>query len=301
MAFDLYFAGIQALELDQYLSSKNCHRLFSFADMSKKRLELYNHCTSNLFIDSGAFGVAHSDKEVTLDEYIDFINNTPRGTLFAALDVIPVEKTTSNTILTAQQSWDNYCYMLEHVKPEYKHKIVPSYHYAEPYEALERMLNGYNGYVPPYIAFGGRVGTPTKHLHPSLDKFFDIIKQVKPDTKVHGFGITVPHILQEYPFTSADSTSWLKTAITGSLFFECTNGATVNISERTTKDKSHFIYKDSHTQKSILEEIEKYGYDYEDMTKNFRPRLRFNVDYWLRWQQNYKYEPRVKVKKRTLF
>ena len=301
MGFDLYFAGIQALELDEYLSSKNCHRLFSYADMSKKRLTLYEHCTSNLFIDSGAFGVAHSDKEVTLDEYIDFINNTPRGTIFAALDVIPVEKTTENTRFTAEQSWKNYCYMIDRVKPEYRDKIVPSYHYAEPYEALERMLEGYNGYIPPYIAYGGRVGTPTKHLYPSLDKFFEIVQKKKPHTKVHGFGITVPHILQEYPFTSADSTSWLKTAITGSLFLECTNGATVNISERTTKDKSHFIYKDPHTQQSILEEIEKYGYDYEDMCKNFRPRLRFNVDYWLRWQNNYKYEPRTKLKKKSLF
>ena len=109
--FDLYFAGIQALELDQYLAGKNCHRLFSFADMSKKRLELYNETQSKLFIDSGAFGVAHSGKEITLDEYIDFINNTPRGTIFAALDVIPVEKTTHTTIESAEQSWKNYIYM----------------------------------------------------------------------------------------------------------------------------------------------------------------------------------------------
>ena len=299
--FDLYFAGIQALELDQYLAGKNCHRLFSYADMSKKRLELYNDTQSKLFIDSGAFGVAHSGKEITLDEYIEFINNTPRGTIFAALDVIPMEKTTQGTKDSAEQSWKNYIYMLEHVKPEYRDKIVPSYHYSEPYEALERILDGHEGYKPPYIAFGGRVGTPTNHLYPALDKFFEIIKNKRPDVKVHGFGITVPHILQEYPFTSADSTSWLKTAINGSIFLECMNGTTVNVSERTLKDKSNYVYKDEHTKQIIKEEIEKFGYDLEDLKVNFRPRLRFNVDYWLRWQQNYKYEPRMKVKRKGLF
>ena len=34
----------------------------------------------------------------------------------------------------------------------------------EPFSALERMLDGYNGYKPKYIAYGGRVGTPTRHL-----------------------------------------------------------------------------------------------------------------------------------------
>ena len=298
---DLYFAGIQALELDQYLADRNCHRLFSFADMSKKRLELYQNNQSKIFIDSGAFGVAHSNKEITLDTYIEFINNTPRGTIFAALDVIPIQKTTQNTMLSAKLSWENYCYMLEHVKPEYHDKIVPSYHFGEPYETIEMMLQGYNGYIPPYIAFGGRVGTPTKYLHTALDKFFDILKQIKPDTKVHGFGITVPHILEEYPFTSADSTSWLKTAINGGIFLECMGGNTVNVSERTLKDKSNYIYKDDHTKQTIKEEVEKYGYDLEDLKVNFRPRLRFNVDYWLRWQSQYKYEPRIKVKKKGLF
>jgi len=300
MSFDLYFAGIQALVLDQYLADKNCHRLFSFADMSKGRLKIYEKNQSKLFIDSGAFGVAHSGKEVTLDSYIEFINNTPRGTIFAALDVIPVEKTTQNTYDSAKQSWENYCYMIDHVKPEYRDKIVPSYHFAEPYSALENMLDGYNGYKPPYIAFGGRVGTPTKHLYTALDEFFDIIKKKAPETKVHGFGITVPDILTQYPFTSADSTSWLKTAINGSIFLECING-TVNLSERTLKDKSHFEYKDAHTKQVIKEEIEKYGYDFEDLRVNFRPRLRFNVDYWLRWQSNYKYTPREKVKRNSLF
>ena len=298
---DLYFAGIQALELDQYLAGKDCNRLFSFADMSKKRLELYQATRSKLFIDSGAFGVAHSNKEITLDTYIDFINNTPRATIFAALDVIPMEKTTQNTIDSAQKSWENYKYMLEHVKPEYREKIVPSYHYGEPYETIDIMLKGVDGFIPPYIAYGGRVGTPTKHLYNSLDKFFDRVNKIKPDTKVHGFGITVPHILEQYPFYSADSTSWLKTAINGSVFIEALGGVSVSISDRTKKDKGHIIYKDEHTKQIIKNEIEKYGYNFEDLEANFRPRLRYNVDYFLRWQKNYKYEPRQKIVNIGLF
>ena len=300
MTFDLYFAGIQALEVDQYMADRDCHRLFSFADMSKRRLDIYENNNSKIFIDSGAFGVAHSGKEITLDTYIDFINNTPRGTIFAALDVIPMDKTTHNTIQTAKESWDNYCYMIDHVKPEYRDKIVPSYHYSEPYEALEQMLEGYNGYKPPYIAFGGRVGTPTKHLYICLDKFFDIIKQKRPEVKVHGFGITVPHVLQEYPFTSADSTSWLKTGISGSIYLDCLDG-TCRVSDRTINDTTSFEYRNELVKKQILDEIQKYAYDFEELKTSFRARLKFNIDYFIRWQQNYKYTPRTKVKRATLF
>ena len=178
MSFDLYFAGLQALELDEYLSSKNAHRLFSYADKPKKRLQMFHDTQSKIFMDSGAFGVAHSNKEITIDEYIKFINETPRVNLFACLDVIPWPQLDTHTAKeSAEKSWENYCYMLEHVKPEYKDKIVPVYHYGEDFKYLYQILKGYNGYKPKYIAYGGRGGVHTNKLYESLDQFFKIIKE----------------------------------------------------------------------------------------------------------------------------
>lgn len=300
--FDLYFAGIQALELDEYLSSKNAHRLFSYADKPKKRLRMFNDCESKIFMDSGAFGVAHSGKEITLDEYIQFINETPRVTLFACLDVIPWPVLNTETAEeSANKSWENYVYMLQHVKEEYKDKIVPVYHYGEDFKHLHRMLEGYNGYKPPYIAFGGRGGIHTNKLYTSLDEFFKIIKQVRPDVKTHAFGITVLKLLESYPFTSADSTSYLQTAVNGGIFLECLNGKMIKISEQTLKDPLNYEHKNQHTKDIINEEIIKYGYTVKDLKESFRARFRFNIDYFLRWQKSYKYVEKVKIKPRKLF
>lgn len=301
MSFDLYFAGIQALELDEYLSSKNAHRLFSYADKPKKRLQMFNDCQSKIFMDSGAFGVAHSGKQITLDEYINFINETPRVTLFACLDVIPWPTLTQETAkISAEQSWQNYVYMIQRVKPEYKDKIVPVYHYGEDFKYLKQMLEGYQGYKPPYIAYGGRGGIHTKQLYSSLDTFFDIIKETRRDVKTHAFGITVLKLLESYPFTSADSTSYLQTAVNGGIFIECLNRM-IKISEQTLKDPQNYEHKDSHIKELITDEINKYGYTVQELKESFRARFRFNIDYFLRWQKSYTYVEKVKVRRKTLF
>lgn len=298
MKFDLYFAGIQALELDEYLSSKNCCRLMSYADKPYSRLKMYDECQSKVFMDSGAFGVAHSGKIITLDEYIEFINNTPRPDLFACLDVIPWPLNEETAIESSNKSWENYVYMLEHVKDEYKHKIIPTYHYGENFDTLERMLDGHNGYKPPYIAFGGRNGVHTKHLYSCLDKFFEIIKQKRPDVKTHAFGITVLELLEQYPFTSADSTSYLQTAINGSIFTNAVG--VVKLSDRTLKDPKNFEHKPDQYKQLVEDEIKSYGYDINELKESFRVRLRYNVDYFVRWQESYTYKPRTKIKRKSL-
>ena len=301
MSFDLYFAGIQALELDEYLSSKNCHRLFSYADKPKKRLQMFHDCQSKIFMDSGAYGVAHSGKEITLDEYINFINETPRVNLFACLDVIPWPTLTVETSnQSAEQSWNNYVYMIEKVKPEYRDKIVPTYHYGENFKYLRRMLQGHEGYKPPYIAFGGRGGVHTNKLYESLTEFFHVIKQERPDVKTHAFGITVLKLLETYPFTSADSTSYLQTAVNGGIFLECLNKM-IKISIQTKKDPLNYLHMDPKLKQIINEEIEKYGYTVEELQDSFRSRFKFNIDYFIRWQKNYEFKGNTKTVRKRLF
>jgi queuine/archaeosine tRNA-ribosyltransferase len=297
--FDLYFAATSTAELEDYFVKINGNRLFSYAEKPKNKLLKYEN-DSKIFIDSGAFGVAHSGKQITLDEYINFINETPRGTIFAALDVIPwPEKTVESTEESANKSWENYVYMLEHVKPEYRDKIVPTYHYGEDFKHLKRMLEGYNGYKPPYIAYGGRGGVPTKHLYNSLDTFFDIIKEVRPDVKVHAFGITVISILERYPFTSCDSTSYIQTAINGSVFSEDLKKP-VKVSSKIVKDPLHYTHFADNMKEVFLKEVERYGYNVEDLSNDVSARLKFNVDYFMRWQKNYKLKTDKKVKKGSL-
>ena len=301
MSFDLYFAGLQALELDEYLSSKNAHRLFSYADKPKKRLQMFHDTQSKIFMDSGAFGVAHSNKEITIDEYIKFINETPRVNLFACLDVIPWPQLDTHTAKeSAEKSWENYIYMLEHVKLEYKDKIVPVYHYGEDFKYLYQILKGYNGYKPKYIAYGGRGGVHTNKLYESLDQFFKIIKEEYPEVKTHAFGITVLKLLEKYPFTSCDSTSYLKTAVNGSIYVECFT-KTIKISKQTIKDPLNYLHLNDHLKEIIEKEVKQYGYTIEELQESFRSRFKFNIDYFLRWQKKYKFEQKDSIKKKKLF
>ena len=297
MSFDLYFAGGRHAAMEEYFHRNDCNRLFSFAESGNKRVAENMDNGGKIFIDSGAFSVHNSKKVITLDDYIEFINNTPRVTLFAALDVIPENKTTSAVNYSAQKSWENYCYMLDRVKREYWDKIVPSYHYGEPFEAVYKMLEGYNGYIPPYIAYGGRVGTPTKHLHPSLTRFFQIIQEVKPDTKVHGFGITVIKVMEAYPFTSVDSTTWMRTSINGGIHLECNKGM---VTRMNPKVPGSFWNKPQEVQDIYRQEIIKYGSTPEALRDDLNERLRYNIAYFLRLQHRLEYKGAPTTKRKAL-
>ena len=72
MGFNLYFAGQQAKDVDVYLQQKNALRLFSQVN-ERKGIEEWREAghADKLFIDSGAFSVAHNGKTVDIDVYIE--------------------------------------------------------------------------------------------------------------------------------------------------------------------------------------------------------------------------------------
>lgn len=290
---ELFFVGSQNIEHDNYMIKKSCPRLFSFAEKPYSKMRMYEGSACKLFLDSGAFSIAHGarrGKNLTIDDYIEFINKHPRVELYAAFDVIPLPLNEETAFKAAEDSWSNYLYMLNKVnQPE---KLLPVYHYGESLDSLRRIVDS----GAKYIAYGGRGGVHTKYLYSSLDKFFDIVG----NRKVHAFGITVLDILESYPFTSADSTSYQKVATMGGIFLECINRA-IKISKSTIKDNTHFIYQDNHIKNLILQEIENYGYNFEQLQDSTNRRIEFNVDYFMRWVSNYQYKPNKKPKKKSLF
>ena len=90
MGFRLYFAGQQAKDIDIYLQEKNALRLFSQVN-ERSGIQIWKEAgyANNLFIDSGAFSVAHAGKTVDIDVYIDYINSNPEIPIFVELDEIP--------------------------------------------------------------------------------------------------------------------------------------------------------------------------------------------------------------------
>ena len=293
--FDLYFVGTQNKEHDEYMIKKNCSRLFSYAEKPFYTIKRYLEHPNKLFIDSGAFSIANKvrrGKNLTIDDYIEFINSNTRPDLYASFDVIPRPLTTETAKNSAEQSLNNYLYMLDKLdEPE---KLIPVYHYGEDFKYLEKILE----LKPNYIAFGGRGGISTKYLYTCLDTFFDILKG--SNVKTHAFGITVLNLLEQYPFTSADSTSYQKVATMGGIFLESLN-TTIKISTSTLNDNNHYQYQKEDIKKLINEEIEKYGYNLQDLQTSTNRRIEFNVDYFTRWAENYQYKPRQKTTRKALF
>jgi hypothetical protein len=301
MSFDLYFAGSQHKDTDVLLKGLKCCRLFSQVNEKKCISDYLNSETrGKLFIDSGAFSVAHSGKVVDIDEYISFINNNPNVEVWAQLDVIPFPVLDSTTAKTcADASWKNYLYMMDRITID-KDKLLPIYHFGEPVDHLKRILNTeVSGKLPDYIGVGGRHGVSTDQQDIYFDNVFKIVKESKnPNVKIHAFGMTVFSLLEKYPFYSADSTTWLMVGANGGIIDH--EYGVINISNKGTAKKDNFAHMPEHIKEKMYEKFEKFGYTYEQLSDNYVYRLSYNIKYLKDWADNYvcKYSPnQSKLKK----
>jgi hypothetical protein len=301
MAFNIYFAGHGHKSTDQYLFDRNACRLFSFVNEPEhiRRWDAAGH--SKLFVDSGAFSVAHNGAEVSIDNYINFINAHPDINVFAELDQIPYpELSTTTARQSAEKSWENYNYMMDQLKID-KDKLLPLYHFGESKAHLLKILNTpVGGKLPAYIGIGGRHGVSTLEQARYFDEIFYLVQNSQnPNVKIHVFGMTVLDLLERYPFYSADSTTWCMLAINGSILTK-TAGA-VLISNYNLYNKANFINLSSDAQQQILNEIEEMGYNYTELAEDYTARLRFNIDYFLDWAESYQYRGPEKFSSKRLF
>lgn len=304
MAFNLYFAGSQHKLTDDYMKQKECCRLFSFADSLKGPYDWIETApNSKLFMDSGAFSIFHNGAKIDIDQYIEFINSTPGIEVFAQLDDIPYPVlTTSSALESSQGSWDKYLYIMERVKDEYRDKVLPIYHFGEPYEALERILNTeVEGRLAPYIGVGGRHGVSNQDHDKYFRHIFGIIKQSKnPDVKIHAFGMTVFSLLEKYKFYSADSTSWLQFGVNGTILTKACGP--LSVSERQKlKNKHNLFNKPKGIFEKIEQEIQSRGYTVDEVAKDYKKRLMFNIDYYKEFADTFEFKSTQGAKRKRLF
>ena len=102
-------------------------------------------------------------------------------------------------------------------------------------------------------------------------------------------------VLESYPFTSADSTSWILTAAMGSIM---TPIGTVAISRKASPTPKHYLALPKEGRKVIDEYVGKFGLTPEILMEDYNARAVLNIYYLLEWARNYKYSPSpVKIKK----
>lgn len=289
MAFKLFFAGWGSRDADEYLRSKQANRLLSWVNEGRViDWWVKDGLPNNLLIDSGAFSVAHSNKSISIDDYVEYIKKHNPVNTWVELDVIPYPVLNNETAkYCSEKSWENYVYM-KRTFPE--KNILPLYHFGEPESGLERILNTeIDGKKVDYIGIGGRHGVSTDAQIEYFHEVFCTIQQSSnPNVKVHAFGITVPRILEKFPFYSADSSTWVQVAISGSILTDTLQAVT--ISNGSTHRTENIQNMPKEAVETILPSIEKYGYSYDELCDDYKKRLRYNIDVLLNWEANYMYK-----------
>ena len=273
--FKYYFASGQSIALEKHFVERKIPRLQSF--VNEKRAILRRTRDGGVtFIDSGAFSAMTQGAEINVDDYINFLNEYDEGVeICCQWDTIPVGVEPE---VASQQTWDNYWYMRERLKsPE---KLLYVFHEGEDYKWLEKALQHDE---ITYIALGGVAKKPFKIRDKFFETCFEIISKVKPTVKTHAFGMTNRKLLEKYPFTSADSTSWMYPAKFGTIHWG--DWKIVNVSERQVESPDH-VYN-----LPEREEITKYvadlGHNIDEIVNISDKRRYYQIDYWLMKYNNF--------------
>lgn len=296
-SFQLYFAGGWNKDVDVFLQEHNLNRLGSqlgerplFEDWMKAKA---NGCTGHLFVDSGAWSAHSKGREIDIDEYIKYVNDhDDYFYIFAQCDTIPGKfrqiKTYQEKMTAPKLSWDNYLYMVDRVKsPD---KLLPIFHQGEDFVWLKNMLDytDENGIHIPYIGLSpaNDSGVPMKVEF--LRRCFSMISSSdNPNVRTHAFGMTSLEVLEKFPLTSADSTSWIMCAANGGIY---TPFGVVAISEKSSVP-NHYKFLQPHEKEEVSKYLEKYGTTPEQASLDYKIRMKLNILYLIEWMKNYRYKP----------
>lgn len=274
-------------EKGQFESDLKFNALFSYA--FQQGVDYYHDnemFRGKLFIDSGAFTAWTRGKEINVDEYIDWINKRSDFIdLYGQVDVISGNResgdlpTMEEVRIAAEKTWENYLYMYPKMnKPE---GLLYTFHVGEPIEFLARALEWKDdkGEHMKYIALGGMVGKSADVRYRFLEQCFDTIrKSSNPDVKVHAFGMTDFDLLEKFPITSADSTSWIMVGAMGNIMSDY---GTISISEKQKFDKNHWSNLPPAAEENLTNMISKFGFTIQELAESRGKRIMYNAMYMI--------------------
>lgn len=215
----------------------------------------------NLIIDSGAFSVWTQKGHIDIDKYIQYCKDVKSSVeaynakghntnvYFVNLDVLPgnfgVYPTKEQREASAESGWANMEYMENSGV-----KCIHVFHQHEDFKWLNRLIQHQE-----YIGISPANDEHQTSKNRWMAKCFSIIKT---NVKAHGFAVTSSNTLLQFPFYSADSSSWVQGAKYAAIptFY---NG---KMSSIRYKDKSNLSLL---TQRSVISNL--------DMLDNYHARM----------------------------
>ena len=291
----------------------------------------------SLFIDSGAYSMyTGKAKDLDVNEYIDFVNSIDDDIcLIAQLDTLPgkfgIPKKREDYIESGKKSWENYLYMRKKLKsPE---KLIPVFHYGEPFSVLQNMLDWRDktydpskdgrkkndkgqvwsdefGWIYPdrVVVCGlSPANDPAQGVkNRYLAECYDFIaKSSYTDIKTHLFGMTSLDALKKFPAFSADSVSHRLRTGYNKLFTRKWGTISLSDKSRTVKTKSNMSFLetcDEATYKEFEDLAASYGFTIEQLKNENSCRVAFDiVEVQKAIEGDWKYKETNHIRSKKLF
>ena len=293
--FDLYFAGWCNDDIMEIIINNDYNQLLSNIN---ERDQIYKYIEAKkigwkgkLLIDSGAFSIHKSKKEVPLQDYIDFLNaNHEYLDYYIQLDDIPGEwgrKPTPEEVADSpKKTWENYLYMVDRlVEPK---KLLPVFHQGEDFDYLRQMLEyrDKDGNPIEYICISSNKSLDAKRRYEWYKRCYDVIERSSnPNVKTHSLGTQSQKHINSIPFTSADATSWILSAGNGTLF---TKYGTLYVSDHGLNLKKNIA--NGIAVDTIKEYFESKGFTLDELASSSLERVKWNLMYlgdWAKYERKY--------------
>lgn len=221
-----------------------------------------------VFLDSGAFSAFSLGVDVDLPAYCEWIKRN--------LDIIKSDgpdlmASVLDGIGDPLKTYQNQCAMEQlGVRP------LPCFHYGEDERYLEHYLANY-----AYITIGGMVPISTPQLFHWLDRIWNKYLtdgSGRARIKVHGFGLTSVPLMQQYPWYSVDSSSWVQIGAHGNIIMD---GKTMAFSSQSPSRKNANQHIDSLPpimREAVERKLTDMGYNPDRLREIQYSRWAFNAE-----------------------
>lgn len=224
--------------------------------------------SARVFLDSGAFSAYTLGADLSVAEYCEYIQ---RNTDIIRVEDGSVMASVLDGIGDPLQTYRNQLEMeARGVRP------LPCFHAGEDERYLEWYIQNYE-----YITLGGMVGSSTKQLMIWLDRMWEKYLtdgSGRPRIKVHGFGITAIPIMQEYPWYSCDSSSWIQSAAFGGIILP--GHGPIDVSEKSPNRHvagQHVTTLSQIEQDYVIQILENNGFTLERLATIYESRAAWNL------------------------
>lgn len=184
----IYFAGVDGSSKDVKVAVQSgaTHFMLSFYYKSRHKSPLKvikeNNCDVMLY--SGAYSAWKKEEIISLEDYIEYIQNN-NFNKYVVLDVVGDPEQTNYNLRKMEEA---------NLSP------LPVFHIGTDWAVLDDYVSRYS-----LICIGGTVGKPKQ----VRNDFFTEVFERHPNHKFHGLGMTTPEFLHQFPWYSVDSTTWL--------------------------------------------------------------------------------------------